>query len=300
MVKRIKILSIDGGGVRGVIPITILEYIERITNRKIFDIFDHFVGTSTGGILSIMLSQGLDLEVIKDFYFGADCKKIFTANFIRNPLIYKYPSSAIEGVLRKTIGEGSFSEAKKPCTVTFYDTVTSTAKIISSTDKSASKFKSWECARATSAAPTYFEPFSFNNMVAIDGGMFANNPTFCGYIEARKIFGKDCEFIILSLGTGVSNSPSLANKIKNFTLLDWGMNLFDLTSDGYSDTVAYAMNELAEVDSHYRFTPIIPEKNTGVDDTTDDNLNKLQQITNNMIATDWSNDLQKMIQDILY
>ncbi|MDR3297407.1 MAG: patatin-like phospholipase family protein, partial [Prevotellaceae bacterium] len=225
--RKVTILSIDGGGIRGIIPAVILSYIEECLQRKtgnskvvLSDYFDMMAGTSTGGILTCfyLLPEGLPAKDAVGFYaqYG---KSIFKKHSF-NPLGLreeKYTQKGLEAALKQTMGDVKLSEVKKRCLITAYDM--EQRKAVMFTDKDAAvagdirNYYLRDVARATSAAPTYFQPAevrSLGDAVShlIDGGIFANNPTLCAWIEAHKSDFGFCknptadDLFILSVGTG--------------------------------------------------------------------------------------------------
>jgi patatin-like phospholipase/acyl hydrolase len=224
MTQKITILSIDGGGIRGILPGVIVAYLEdqliKKTGNKtvrISDYFDLIAGTSTGGILTCMyIAPGADGRPRYTAQQAVDLYKlnggeIFSIPFGRRILnIFglfeaKYPVKNIERILKDHLEETTLSQALKPCMVTAYeifqrktvffnkiDTVkkdtTSNETLIEDTRD----YKLRDIARSTSAAPTYFKPSKItsvygNPLYLVDGGVFANNPSMCAYAEARTL-----------------------------------------------------------------------------------------------------------------
>ena len=177
------ILSIDGGGIRGIIPCKVLEYIEkRLYDQekqqgpRIAELFDLIAGTSTGGILACGASvkgennrpkyQASDLLAI---YKGDTGKKIFSrptigriTHFFRSLARSKFPADNIEGILQDFFGDTYLSETLTDLLITSYNTETNKPFYFKSSDcrkdPEVEDFPLWEIARSTSAAPTYFPP----------------------------------------------------------------------------------------------------------------------------------------------
>lgn len=217
--KKIRILSIDGGGMRGIIPATILVYLEKqlkeLTNNpnaRIADFFDLIVGTSTGGILSAFYltptsnkdplrpSTQYSAQEALSFYLE-NGYQIFNQSKRKNWLglrhlvnAAKYSPLAIENKLKSTFGDLKMSQLVKPCLITTYNMVSKAAFFFNSREDNGKKrdFYLKDVLRSTSAAPTYFPPARIKNlksedrMYNIDGGVFANNPSLCAYAEARN------------------------------------------------------------------------------------------------------------------
>lgn len=281
--KKIRILSVDGGGIRGVIPGTILAQLEKIlqkqsnSDRKIGDYFDMIAGTSTGGILScIYLMPGengkakysaqdavdLYLKNGHTIFDRTTAKKLTSAGGI---LHEKYSQDAIYDLLTTYFGDETLNNLIKPSLITSYDITDRKAIFFTSADARTDEiynFKVRDVARATSAAPTYFSPAHIQSMNGqvfslIDGGMFANNPALCAYAEARKIeFSKlfndpekkdkptAADMIIVSLGTGSVKKRYRYDEFKNAGEIKWLEPVIDILMSGNSETVAYQLTQM--------------------------------------------------------
>ena len=217
--KKIRILSIDGGGIRGILPGVILTYIEERLMAKegkhvrLSDYFDLMVGTSTGGILTCTyLVPGVNSDgkpsgrpkftakEAVDIYLerGDDIFDLTLWQKIRSKgglTDEKYSAGKLEKALNDYFGATKLSELLKPCLVTSYDIRNRRAHFFSQIDAKATITHDYlvkDVTRATSAAPTYFEVAQVKSEYGtvyplIDGGVFANNPAMCAYAEARSI-----------------------------------------------------------------------------------------------------------------
>jgi uncharacterized protein len=205
------ILSIDGGGVRGIIPAMILAEIEQRTGRRIAELFDLIAGTSTGGILALGLTVPDEQKRNKPRYeasqmvtfYEADGKEVFHSFWrdvvsLHGLIEERYPAERIEGVLQKYLGEETkLSQALTEVVITSYEIETCRPFLFTRRKARARRGRRfdprmWEVARSTSAAPTYFAPFQIKRsksshlppLAFIDAGVFLNNPTLCAYAEA--------------------------------------------------------------------------------------------------------------------
>jgi len=292
-----RVLAIDGGGCRGIIPIIFLMSLEKRLGRSIHDVFDLYSGTSTGGIISLLLATKVPLQDIYNFYTKEPIHKIFKGRFNINPLnAIKYPSQDIEGVLRDLFKQSKLKDISpdKNVLITSYDVLSKQAKFLTNTDVSCQEMLLSDIARSTSAAPTFFEPYENNGMLCLDGGLFANNPAMSAYVEAKKIYPEE-DIIVVSLGTGSLYSYVKPEKIKKYSMLDWASNLFDLVSDGQSDTTEYILRKLLPRENYWRFQVRISASNANMDNVSDNNLNDLINITNSYINNDWRDSLEDLV-----
>lgn len=281
--KKIKILSVDGGGIRGVIPGTILAQLEKIlqrlsnSNRKIGDYFDMIAGTSTGGILSCIYlmpdeegkakysaQDAVDLYIKNGhtIFDRTTVKKITSAGGIIHE---KYSQDAIYNLLTEYFGDVTLDKLIRPSLITSYEISDRKAIFFTSVDARNDAMYNFfvrDVARATSAAPTYFSPAhieSQNGQIfsLVDGGMFANNPALCAYAEARKTeFSKffnnsekkdkptAADMIIVSLGTGSVKKKYRYDEFKSAGEIKWLEPVIDVLMSGNSETVAYQLTQM--------------------------------------------------------
>ena len=223
MVKRdkVRILSIDGGGIRGVIPAQVLVYMEqRIQAAKgpdarLVDYIDMIVGTSTGAILgAILLVPGENgrpkytAQDAMDFYVKHG-ESIFNKSIKRKSMLSrmfkasKFGAENLENLFTQKLGLVRLSELMRPCIITSYNLTYRTALFFNSREHKPEEGDYYvkDVLRSTSAAPTYFDPAHIysiggknkKKMVNVDGGVFANNPSMCAYAEGRKTHFSDWE-----------------------------------------------------------------------------------------------------------
>lgn len=225
-----KILSIDGGGIRGIIPANILACIEKRLEGEnrvggIHDYFDMICGTSTGGILALGLAMGISANTILNLY-KQKARDIFperrSYHYLYNTIFNKslYTNTALKKALKEAfVGEQNnelkIGDCKTRVCIPVYDANNGTVKVFKTPhhEEMTTHYKilASDVAMMTAAAPVYFLPYScasenkvdynYNNMV--DGGLVANNPSMIGLTEAVYGLGYDIgDIAILSIGTG--------------------------------------------------------------------------------------------------
>jgi uncharacterized protein len=309
MPETVKILSIDGGGIRGIIPAYILSKMEEQTKKPLCEIFDLIAGTSVGGILALGLTtpndQGYCKYTAKEILnlFETERTKVFNRSILRriltlNSLIEeRYSAHGLEQILDKHFNNAYLSQSLTNVLVTAYELETRMAyffKSHKSKNNAGSDFLAKDAARATSAAPTYFEPAKVYNksqsrsFAFIDGGVFANNPAMCALAEAKKIFPDAQKFLVVSLGTGTYTEPILYQNAKNWGLVHWARPLLSVVFDGVSDTVDYQLkrilNDVNQSESYFRFqVQLDKNKNTSIDNISDENIAYLKSLAEELM-----------------
>lgn len=309
MSKLVTILSIDGGGIRGLIPAMVLAEIEKRTQHRIAELFDLIAGTSTGGILALSLTKPdssgrpqFTAEEVIGLYDreGAQVFNRSTAYHIQSgggTLDAKYPADGLEAVLDKYLRDARLRECCTHVLITAYEIERRFPFFFKSRHaqdpaRVGYNFLMKKAARATSAAPTYFPPLKLeaepgdttaDYYALVDGGVFANNPAMCAYVEARKMFPKADEFLMVSLGTGELTRPLPYTKARGWGLVEWAVPILNVVFDGVSDTVDYQLRQLLPPKSYYRFQVRLDEGNDDLDDASQDNIHALRREAEKLI-----------------
>jgi len=215
-----RILSIDGGGIKGTFPAAFLAAIEENLDRPIGEYFDLISGTSTGGIIALALGLGLKASEILKLYeergpeiFGQDMGRFqnFLANrirFIRWLYRSKYSSENLRSILTEAnlFGEKKLGDAKHRLVIPAWNRTKQSVYLYKTPhhERLQTDYKSQfvDVALATSAAPTFFpEHTSEQDVGLIDGGIWANNPIAIAVTEGISLLGWQADKIdILSLG----------------------------------------------------------------------------------------------------
>jgi len=304
----VRILSIDGGGIRGILPARLLQEIERRTAKPAAELFHLVSGTSTGGIICCGLVKGMQAAALGDLYAqqGATIFQRSMWQKVSNPAQLvgaKYDPAAIEKILLEILGELSLSEVTnteilvptyvielpRPEGQDGYDVITTRTPMFFKSWKARGAglapgevreefdFKLRDVARATSAAPTYFPPAQVTNAKnqkfgVIDGGVLANNPAMCALSSARQLFPQAKRTVLVSLGTGSLERDIPYEQAKNWGELQWLHPILSVLMDGNADTVCYQCDQVLGSD-HYRLEISLgrnPNDPTSVNEDFDD------------------------------
>ena len=306
MAPPFKVLAVDGGGIRGIIPAMILEAIEQRTQRAISDMFDMLAGTSTGGIIALGLAKPGDggrpdksAADIVNLYetqggniFPHSLREMLHLEALAGP---KYPAGGVETTLHRYFGDVRLKDALKPVVIPSYDLEKQTPIFFKSErakSSADSDFAMRQVARATSAAPTYFPPEKVETAdplqyyALIDGGVIANNPAMCAYAEAIKMGHPDV--LMVSLGTGELRHPIKYADATRWGQLEWAQPIIDIALQGSSETVDYQLQQLLTIggdqQAYFRFQLELTQDATAMDDASNDNIKHLMDLTSDFLG----------------
>ena len=299
------ILSIDGGGIRGVIPATVLAEIEERTGQAVSSLFEVIAGTSTGGILALGLScpgpgggPRYKAAALVGLY-REQGPRIFPHEFtgrLRQLFGPKYSDRGRRSVLSERFGEARLNDAVTDVFVTSYDLQGRQPFFFRSAAQGSTggprDYRMVEAAMATSAAPTYFRPVRIpgepgkQDLVLVDGGVFANNPTMCGFVDDSTAKGVADGALIVSLGTG--ESLRRANPVypaaKRWGLIGWAKRILGIVFDGVSEATNYEIESLLGKAEFHRFQVELAREQEHMDDAHTPNVEALERLARNLIA----------------
>jgi patatin-like phospholipase/acyl hydrolase len=314
--KLIKILSIDGGGIRGLIPALILQDIEKKLKRKkhLSECFDLMSGTSTGGIIVLLLNTPDANKAPK--YQASDVVSLYQnlgstvfnqswwhyLSTFNGWLSEKYASGHLEMNLQKFYENCRLREALTNIIIPAYD-ISKDDNVFFKSDKAkqylARDFYFKDIARATSAAPTYFKPAQIQDIscketyTLVDGGLALNNPTLSACVHALKLFGRDNDFLIVSIGTG-TNNPVAPGKLsfegKDINCggkLEWAPDIVSVMMKAANEVVDYQMEEIFKGDNgnktYHRLQVSLDPKHTAFDNASPENMKALGDYAEELI-----------------
>ena len=289
------VLSFDGGGVRAIAAVVFLKQLEVASGKKIFDIFDFFIGTSAGGINALNLAglEATSME-LEEFWSKENLAKTMTKSFWDNASFLqtkpKYDGKGKRKLLLEYFHDKSLGEAKKPVAVLAYDVENRKPRLLSSYGSPGIKMVS--AASATSSAPIYYSTQEIDDGTwLIDGGIVANNPSLIGYSEARKIF-PGCKIKVLSIGTGINRRKINGRNSAKWGALNWFRHdiLGVMLESSMFDEIA---RDLMAKD-YLRINSSTGLVNRRMDDTSDANLKRIH-----LMGMEWWSELGQDAIDFL-
>jgi patatin-like phospholipase/acyl hydrolase len=247
---RFRILCVDGGGIRGLIPARVIAELERRLQReagpeaRASDYFHMFAGTSTGGLVALSLTAPDPKRPDRPAVSGEDLARFYTEDgpeIFHRSLLHKlrtlwgwlgpkYSLGPLQKAIEKRLGTGQIEHALRELVVTSYDM----------TNREPYFFKRWraredaernrpltDAGLATSAAPTYFPSHEVDGRALVDGGVFAANPVIVAIVEALKRFGDDPhhldqdDLMVVSIGTGLHEEGYRQEQVRKWGKLGW-------------------------------------------------------------------------------
>jgi patatin-like phospholipase/acyl hydrolase len=283
-----RILAIDGGGIRGLIPAVVLTELERRAGRRTFELFDLIAGTSTGGIIACALCAPDPLpasELVKlyeeegpEIFHRSVFQKIRSGEGL---LDEKYDDAALDRAVERFLGHKRLAETRPDLIVPAYDTAlpgpyffkTVKAKEAPGSDD----FPLSIVARATSAAPTYFEAVGTHGKALVDGGVFATNPAMCALAEVLNLENvSPRDVVLLSLGTGERTHRRSFEEIKDWGVAMWARPILDVVFDGVSEAVNYQLERVLGAGRYWRLQVELTAASDDLDDASEANLANLR------------------------
>lgn len=229
-----KILSLSGGGYRGLYTAEVLKELEnhlkdQNANDCIANYFNLITGTSIGGIIALALAYGIPAEDIAKI-FDDKGEEIFKKQSCIGMFKAKYNSDILKDILVDWFGDALIGDLKHPVVIPAVDYTTGNPVAFKTahheTFKRDWKQKIVDVALATSAAPTYFKRHRIGENEYIDGGLFANSPSLVGLHEAEIFFEHPINQVkILSIGTLSAKKTINPKTNKKGGLIDWGEGL---------------------------------------------------------------------------
>ena len=300
-----RILSLDGGGIRGLVSCMWLGGVEGalVTAGKpgLLQSFDLVSGSSTGAIIACGLGMGLSPATMGELY-KSERHRIFPGMpgrlwsragrlFSAGVSAPKYDAEGLEQVLRKVFGKTTFGQLKVPTLVTSYDTISRKPVVFKSFHPLHRDLPVWEICRASSAAPTYFPAHPMRigerDCALIDGGVVANNPTACAIAEAMR---KDArvdnsrDLVVLSVGSGERTRPISLAEAREWGALEWAVPIIDVLFDGNTDSVDYIARQLVG-DAYFRLQAELRVGLDDLDDTSATNIAALEAMASGYLGS---------------
>lgn len=302
-----KILSLDGGGLKGLYTIKMLSKIEKEFNINLYEYFDLVIGTSTGSVIATLIALGKNADGILDLYM--ECyKKIFntTSDKLRQKGLFSeiYSSKNLYDVVDEYLKDYDYEDLKTELIIPSVDYSNSSINIIKSTEeiKKENRFSLVDAIVASSSASGFFNPHIVNDNMYIDGSIYCNNPSLIGFSEAFKKGIKFNDIKVLSIGTGYTNKKNEIKNVSNismkkifgsnfllntvlnslfkssdndFGLISMGFSLVDVTMRTSVESTDYILKNICNENQYVRINDY--SKNLKLDKIPKELLNSLEE-----------------------
>ncbi|NEO87346.1 MAG: patatin-like phospholipase family protein [Spirulina sp. SIO3F2] len=280
-----KILTLDGGGMRGVLSAQLLTHIEAVllqqTGQRLHEYFDLIAGTSTGAILASGIAVGKGGEQLVQLYLKQG-RRIFPYTGLgsyfspkRLGLILQHGLSApkfsnhgLQQVLREQFGQrrlNELSDRGPKLLIPTYDTATRRPVIFKNWEQNAyAQTRLWEAVLCSASAPTFFPSYPLNiqghTHSLVDGGVGANNPASCAIAAALNLGYPLKEIRLLSVGTGEGQRSYLYKDTRHWGLTQWAQRITDVLMDAPMDIISETVQQMVTLGNRYpnhylRFQP---------------------------------------------
>ncbi|GIX95947.1 calcium-independent phospholipase A2-gamma [Caerostris darwini] len=266
--EGIRILSIDGGGTRGIMSIEILRQLEAKTNKK---------------FMNYLISYAVKLsnEIFKQSTIWGTGRLVWSHAY--------YDTTAWVNVLKKTFGDTLIIDTAKNKDIPKIAVVSALLNLphleafvfrnydypprIQSYYKGTCKYRMWESIRASGAAPGYFEEYCLDDYLHQDGGILVNNPTALGIHEAKLLWPSDPIQCVMSLGSG-RYIPQVASAVTYTSLKTKILKVIDSATD--TEAVHIIVNDLLSPYTYFRFNPYLTEFLT-LDENREEKLDQMKR-----------------------
>ncbi|CAM9493080.1 unnamed protein product, partial [Discosporangium mesarthrocarpum] len=271
--RGVRILSLDGGGTRGVLTIAILQEVLRGTGKDIHEVFDIITGTSTGGILAMLFASEKRSLLYVGMLYDELITKIFQKDILGQAKLVlqqaQYSETEWENILESMLGDkkmiDTMSDPNNP-KVVICSTIINVDPIQMMLWRNYGyqknqrpnymgdfRRKMRDAIRATTAAPSYFSPLRDGDMLYCDGAFKANNPSLIAVGEAKLLYPGVPIECVLSVGTGffapATNDPTLS----------WGTIVGQLVNSATdTEDTDVIMKTFISPEKYFRFNPSIP------------------------------------------
>lgn len=269
----LRVLSLDGGGTRGLVSLEILRHIENTTKKRIHELFDLICGVSSGAIITMAIGSGrFTLDQCEAFYMDMSENIFKTDIWTSTPrLLWShayYDATIFEKTLKKAFGSNTLlslaSEANRPKLVAvsvnahtvqpFLFRTYAQNPVIGNVFDGTCRAEIWQAIRASSAAPGYFQEFKFGSSILLDGGMLVNNCAGVAHAEARLLWPDEPIQCLVSVGSGKFKPRDVMN-VNATSLYEKAHGLVYSATD--TETIHMILRNL--IDNYYRLNPQLSE-----------------------------------------
>jgi len=313
-----RVLTIDGGGVRGLIPALVLAELERRTGQPIAEQFDLIVGTSTGSILALGLTRPSNADARRPALAAKDLVALYRDQAARifpsslGPLRYlrrifrpKFDPNDVEALYRSYFEDVRLQEALTNVAVPAYDIESNKRIWFLSWSSAQAGFYMRDIVRGATAAPTYFPPArlpyrkratTIDYVSLVDGALFANNPSQDALLFGKKIRADDANILLVSIGTGRSARKYSFDEAWGWGVLGWMDPLLEIafSDPAIDDIVSRAIEGHG---SYYRLQVDLGTPPIDLDNSSPAALQRLESSTE-LFMKEHSSEMDQLVSEL--
>ncbi|MHB0936806.1 MAG: patatin-like phospholipase family protein [Armatimonadota bacterium] len=291
------ILSIDGGGIRGLLSAMVLAELERRARHPVSRLFHLVAGCSSGSLITLGLArprqQGMPDSQASDLVrlFEQDSRIIFKRSVLHEIATVhglfgpRYPTRGLEQVLSGYFGDTVLRDAVTDVLVPCYDLQQRRMVYLTNRDAGYRDFRMRDIALAASAAPVYFPPARLRvgrqSQVLIDAGLFSISPAMSAYAFARTAYPNDTPVLLFSLGAGMTEQPFPFRAARRWGGIGWVGPLQEIVPDGNIDVVNQQLRQLFAAAPGHRYVRMqhpLEQRNIRLDDVRPEHIAELKEI----------------------
>jgi uncharacterized protein len=277
-----KIISIDGGGIRGIVSSYILMKIEEELGKPLHNYIDLVAGTSTGSIIAGAIAAGIPIKNVYALYLQ-EGPKIFNRDFKQKVKTCfgfvgsKYSKEQLNNSLENRFNDIKLGELKINFLATAYNMTEGRPRFFSS--KFNQDYLLKEVVMASSSAPTYFKPTIIDGEEYVDGGLFSSNPAMASYAEIKHLYNSKAEDIfIFSVGNGQRVEGYL--EVNKWNKFNWVNPLIDIMMSSDAGIAHYQLvkiyKSINKRDNYIRVNEVLPATiSKHLDDVSEANIKSL-------------------------
>lgn len=263
--RPLRILALDGGGIRGIFTAAFLAHVEERLKIQLVKHLGLLTGTSTGAIIALALASGMSAKEALEAYKKAG-PLIFgqRRNWLSRWLFTTaHDNTQLTHWLRSTFQEKTLNDAVVPIAIPTLEALTGRVRVWKDDHhrelREGSK-KMWEVALASAAAPTYLPAVQIEGLgTYLDGGLWANNPSLVGLIEARRYLAADFPSTrLLSVGTGRRKRHFRHQDIRTRGKLRWAPDVVEVVLTAQADAAHEQARLLVGPEGYLRIDVDLP------------------------------------------
>lgn len=326
-----RLMCLDGGGARGVVPLAVLSKIEKLGSKRARERFDLFAGTSTGAIIAAAIAIAeLPVPVVQYLYddiarliFGSKglsrfersdrLRAVLTAVFGKDAKLRRHDSSRDDPAYRPRcmlIATDASTQRLRPRLFRNYDA--GEIDEIDDDDELATKCTVVDAILASAAAPPFFPASHLYHRKLLDGALVANNPTLFAVIESAAL-GRDTPEVVVSLGTGIS--PLRAHRSSHWlhSHLDFAEGLINLVTetDATHDLVKRYLESFKHTAyghfyrskqrtfaRYHRLDPVLDASNLKLDEGDETALRALRSMALDYLQREKTHDWAALVREL--